>query len=69
MIGDHQEIQRSNQLHRLTRVGNYFITPRHSITIVSGKRRSDEPRVKRQVGVEVHVAEKHAIWICSSGIG
>ena len=69
MVGDHQEVERPDQLHGLTGVRDHLLTAREAKAGVDVQRGSNQPRIKGKIGVEMGVTEKHAVGIAVNYAG
>jgi hypothetical protein len=69
MVGNHEEVQWSDQLYRLAGVGDHHLASRHPIAVVGIERGPDQARIEGEVGVEMRVAEKDLVGIGPAGVG
>ena len=69
VFGDRQEIQRTNQLHRLPGVGGDLLAPRETECIVDVESRADQARIERHLGVKMGIAKEHLIRVGAAYVG
>ena len=68
VVGDHEKIERPDQLHRLTGVRDDFFPAGEAIGIFHAQRGSYEARVGRKLGVEVSIASVDPVRIGPAGV-
>jgi hypothetical protein len=66
MVGDHEKIQRSDQLNRLTSVGMNLLAPCEPETLFDTKPGTHQAGVEGLIGVEVGIAEQHPVRVGSA---
>jgi hypothetical protein len=63
MVGDHEKIERADELHRLAGVGDDLLSSREPIPCVNIERCAHETGVEGKIGVEMGVAEQNLVRI------
>jgi hypothetical protein len=63
MVGDHEKIERADELHRLAGVGDDLLASREPIPCVNIERSAHEAGVEGKIGVEMSVAEQNLVRI------
>ena len=69
MIREDQEIERPDQPEGLAGVRHDRLAARSAIDVRCRERRSQQARIRRQVAVDVHVAEKHLVREVAECVG
>ena len=69
MIGDHEKVEGTHQLDRLAGVGDDFLSAGAANSLFNSERGTHQPRVNRQVGVEVGVTKVHVVRIGAANVG
>ena len=69
VIGQHQEVERPDQPEGLAGVRRDRLAARGAIDVRRRQRGSQQARVRRQVAVDVHVAEQHLVGEVAEGVG
>ncbi len=68
MVGNHEEVQRPDELHRLTGVRYDLLATSEAIPLVHPQGRPHQPGVEREIGVEVRVPEEDLVGIIPADI-
>ena len=69
MVGNHEKVQRPDQLHRLAGIGNDCLAARHAEAVMHVQSCAYEACIERQFGMEMRIAEEHLIGIGTAGVG
>ena len=69
VVGDDEEIERPDQLYRLTAIGDDLLSPSEAKSLVDTQSGLHQPGIEREVGVEVGTTKQDLVRIIPAGVG